>query len=165
MAGTASQADACLYALGPRGSFEGRLADAQALFAAWFERDEPGFLGPLLGPRPANGIAPSEDFIRRAIALNPNRRPRELFDTMFLDRDVPKRVVSLHTVGPKLIAVVREDRLLEPLTSCSTTPTMHMFILDYTGPFAGPADRPSDIELLYSGVNGSGFRTASWNAG
>ena len=163
--GMAGEAEACTYALGSHETFAARLSAAQRLFEAWFQRDALNFLGPILGPRPADGSTPSEDFVRRAISVNANQGPRELFDTMFLDREVSKRVVSLYTIGPKLIAVAREDRLLEPLTSCSDTPTMHMFMLDYTGPVAGPAERPSDIELLHSGVNGAGFRSASWSAG
>ena len=125
---TARPAKACSIAVEGPETYAARLPKVAKLFNAWFDRDELGFLGALVGP--GNDDA-SEDFIRRAIEAADNREPHAIYERFFASRENHKRIVTITVVGENAFVAVSEQTPGGIGPDCSGMPTLHLFLVKY----------------------------------
>lgn len=124
----ARPASACSIAVERPDTYAARLPEIARLFHAWFDRDELGFLGTLVGPDADNA---SEDFVRRAIAAAENREPHAMFEKFFTARDNYKQIVTITAVGENGFVAVSEQMPGGIGADCSGMPTLHLFLVKF----------------------------------
>lgn len=149
--------NACSLAVESPEIFGARPGKLGGLFRQWFARDELAFLGALLGPDPSVGVTPSDDFVRRAIALNPDAETKQIYRTVFTDVASFKHILAITAVGDRAFVAVSEQGVGGIGPDCSNLPVLRLFLVAYR------AGRPASLALIDSGEWTGHGQIAHWN--
>ncbi|TMM50061.1 hypothetical protein [Qipengyuania marisflavi] len=153
---TAGRAAACSIAVDSPEVYAERVPQVVKLFNSWWQRDEIGFLGALVGPRNTDGT-PTEAMIRQYIAVAEDREPQRLFDTMFTEKKTYKQLVTVTAVGERVFVAASEQGAGGIGPDCSNMPILHLFLVGYE------YGRPRTIRLIESEVWSGYGQASSWN--